>query len=261
MAATDTGRERYRTNTQDMDWREEQAGPQGNQNVGDVERMASALVGGGLLVGGLMRRSWAGAGLSLIGGALLYRGMSGYCALFNAMGIDSTGDGSSTNAIGRRKGKSSQATKIRKSIEINRPPAELYRYWRTLENLPRVMSHLESVQVINDRLSHWVVKTMPGAPSVEWDAEIINDIEHERIGWRSLTGADVDNTGSVEFEPTGDGQRTRLTVTLQYAPPAGRIGTAIAKLLGEDPEYKIARDLERFKETMEAGAQSGASHR
>ena len=123
------------------------------------------------------------------------------------------------------------------------------------------MSHLESVQVINDRLSHWVVKTLPGAPSVEWDAEIINDIEHERIGWRSLTGADVDNTGSVEFEPAGDGQRTRLTVTLQYAPPAGRIGTAIAKLLGEDPEYKIARDLERFKDTMESGAQSGARRR
>jgi len=262
MAATDTGRERYRTNTQDLDWSEEQAaGSQGNQNVGDVERMASAVLGGGLLVSGLMRRSWAGAGLSVIGVSLLHRGMSGYCALFDAMGIDSTRAGSSTNALGRRKVHTSQATKIRRTIEINRPPAELYRYWRTLENLPRVMSHLESVQVINDRLSHWIVKTLPGAPSVEWDAEIINDIEHERIGWRSLTGADVDNTGSVEFEPAGDGQRTRLTVTLQYAPPAGRIGTAIAKLLGEDPEYKIARDLERFKDTMEAGAQSGARRR
>ena len=115
------------------------------------------------------------------------------------------------------------------------------------------MSHLESVQVITDRFSHWVVKTMTGLPTIEWDAEIINEVENERIGWRSLKDADVDHAGSVEFEPVGDGRSTRLTVTLQYAPIAGRIGTAVAKLLGEDPDLKIADDLQRFKESMEAG--------
>ena len=221
MAATDTGENAtIRTLRTWIGAKNEPRGSQGNQNVGDVNAWHRPCRRGtaGRRVD---RRSWRGAGSAVMGVSLLYRGMSGYCALFGAMGIDSTRAGSSTNAIGRRKVHTSQATKIRRTIEINRPPAELYRYWRTLENLPRVMSRLESVQVINDRLSHWVVKTLPGAPSVEWDAEIINDIEHERIGWRSLTGADVDNTGSVEFEPAGDGQRTRLTVTLQYAPPAG----------------------------------------
>jgi uncharacterized membrane protein len=94
---------------------------------------------------------------------------------------------------------------------------------------------------------------MTGIPTVEWDAEIINDVENERIGWRSLQGADVDNTGSVKFEPTADGRGTKLTVTLQYAPPAGKIGTAIAKLLGEDPDSQIEGDLQRFKESMETG--------
>ena len=115
------------------------------------------------------------------------------------------------------------------------------------------MSHLQSVDVITDRLSHWVVKTMTGLPTIEWDAEIINDVENERIGWRSLNDADVDQAGSVEFEPVSGGRATRLTVTLQYAPIAGRLGAAVAKFIGENPELKIADDLQRFKEFMEAG--------
>jgi len=257
MKETGTGKERYRTNTQDLDWSEERAASRSRQNVGDMERMISAVVGGGLLMTGLPRRSWAGAGLTVVGAALLHRGMTGYCAALDMLGVNTNEGSASTNQLGRRKVETERATKIRRSIEINRPPAELYRFWRELENLPRIMSHVESVQAINERLSHWVVKTIPGGPSVEWDAEIINDIEHERIGWRSLQGADVDNAGSVEFEPTGDGLRTRMTVTLQYAPPAGRMGTALAKWLGEDPERKIIDDLHRFKETMESGAYSG----
>jgi uncharacterized membrane protein len=165
---------------------------------------------------------------------------------------------SDTSRLGRRKVHSDQATKIRRSIDINKPPNELYRFWRTLENLPKIMSHLESVQVINDRLSHWVVKTLPGLPSIEWDAEIINDVENERIGWRSLRDADVDQAGSVEFEPVGDGRMTRLTVRLQYAPIAGRLGAAVAKIIGQDPDLKITEDLQRFKEFMEAGKAVGS---
>jgi len=245
---------RYHTNTQDLDWSEERAASFSSwRNVGDMQRMVSAVLGGGLLITGLPKRSWAGAGLSAVGAALLHRGISGYCAVFDAMGIDTHDDGPSTNALGRRKVETARATKIRRTIEVNRPPSELYRFWRSFVNLPQVMSHVDSIQIVNDRLSHWRVKTLPGAPAVEWDAEIINDVENERIGWRSLNGADVDNTGSVEFEPTGDGRRTKLTVTLQYAPPAGRLGTAVAKWLGEDPDSKIAQDLQRFKESMEAG--------
>ncbi len=259
MTETLTGKERYRTNTQDMDWSEERASSSGSgQNVGDMQRMLSAFLGAGLLINGIPRRSWAGAGMSRIGAALLHRGLSGYCAMLDVMGAGSQ-DGHTTNLLGRRKVDTGRASKIQQTIEINRPPSELYRFWRSLENLPRIMSHLQSVQVINDRLSHWVVKTIPGGPSVEWDAEIINDIENERIGWRSLSGADVDNAGSVEFEPVRDGLQTRMTVTLQYAPPAGQIGAAIARLIGEDPEHKIAEDLRRFKQSMEAGVQTGSS--
>jgi uncharacterized membrane protein len=246
-------RYRYRTNTQDLDWPEEQAdASQERENIGDSQRLVSAIAGAGLMIEAWRRRSLIGGLLAAGGIAMLYRAATGYCPALGALGIDMR-DVSDTGHLGRRKVHSPRATKIRRNIEINKPPNELYRFWRTLDNLPRIMSHLDSVQVINDRLSHWIVKTLPGLPTIEWDAEIINDVENERIGWRSLHDADVDQAGSVEFEPLGDGTSTRLTVTLQYAPIAGRLGTAVAKLIGQDPDLKIADDLQRFKESMEAG--------
>jgi uncharacterized membrane protein len=250
-------RYRYRTNTQDLDWDEERAAADWDhqKNIGQVQRLVSAIAGAGFLAGYLRRRSVLNVVLAMAGVGLLYRAASGYCPAFGALGIDMSGD-RHTDRLGRRKVHSRGATKIMRTIVINRSPSELYGFWRSLENLPRVMSHLESVEVITERLSHWVISTSMGVPAVEWDAEIINDVENERIGWRSLSGADVDNTGSVKFEPVADGKATKLTVSLQYAPPAGKIGTAIAKLIGEDPDLQIAEDLQRFKESMEAGLYS-----
>lgn len=246
MATSMSGKERYHTNKQDLDWTEEQA----FENVGDEERKVSAVVGGALLVTGLFRKSWAGALMALAGAALLQRGVTGHCMLYQALDTN-------TNELGRRKVRTGSAIKLQRSIRIERPPEELYRFWRNFENLPRVMSHIDSVEVINDRLSHWVAKTIPlGGPKVEWDAEVINEVENERIGWRSLRGADVENAGSVRFEPTTDGRATDFTVTMQYEPPGGRLGAWVARLFGEHPERKIDEDLQRFKESMEARAYS-----
>lgn len=254
---TDT--KHYQTNTQDLGWNEERAEFEGHQkNIGDFQRMLSAIVGIALLARGVSHRNWTGTASTMIGGGLLYRAISGYCPVFGAMAVDMSDDNqagrpSDTNRLGRRKVHTDRATKIQKAIEINRPANEIYRFWRSLDNLPLIMNHLDSVRVIDDRRSHWVMKTVPGVPKVEWDAEIINDVENQRIGWRSLNGADVDHTGSVEFKPTGDGQRTWLTVRMQYEPPGGRIGATMAKWLGADPDMKIGVDLQRFKEQMETG--------
>ena len=256
-------KERYRTNTQDLGWNEERAEFDHRENIGDVQRVLSAIAGMAFLASGLFRRHWSGTVLATAGGGLLYRAISGYCPAFGALGIDTSDDNrlgrpSDTNRLGRRKVHTDHATKIQRAIEINRPPNEIYRFWRSLDNLPRIMNHLDSVQVINDRLSHWVVKAMPGVPQVEWDAAIINDVENRRIGWRSLEGADVDNAGSVRFKATGGGRRTWLTVTLQYKSPGGELGDAVAKWFGEDPNTTIAKDLQRFKEEMETGVFSQA---
>ena len=248
-----TGRERYRPNTQDMEWEEERASYQ-DRNVGETERFVSGMIGGTLLLRSVMRPSfWGGLG-ALVGIALVHRGVTGRCAVYGSLGID-TSQNQDTSGLGRHKVRTDRAIKMEESITIDRSPQDLYRFWRQVENLPKVMSHVRSVEAINERLSHWIVDTVPGAPSVEWDAEIINEVEPERIGWRTLHGSVVDHAGSVEFQPLGDGGRTRVTVTLQYEPPAGQVGATIANWIGQDPHKKIAEDLAQFKQAMEEATQ------
>ncbi len=242
-----------RTSIQHLDWAEEEA-RRAEPNVGETERVISALLGGGLLFHGTLRPSWRSGLGALLGVVLLNRGLTGYCPGYARLGLDTSdhraANGGDTSVLGRRKLRTSRTVKISHSVRVGRSLGDLYRFWRNLENLPKVMSHLRSVEVINSQLSHWVIETLPGAPSVEWDAEIINEVEDDRIGWRTLRGSDVDHAGSVEFEPVEDGG-TRVTVTLQYDPPAGSIGLAVASWLGQDPAMKISSDLKHFKEQME----------
>lgn len=135
---------------------------------------------------------------------------------------------------------------------INRSPDELYTFWRSLSNLPQVMSHLESVEEYSDTRSHWVAKG-PAGSHVAWDAEITEDLEPQMIAWRSLEGADVKNAGSVSFTKLSYDRGTDVKVVLAYEPPAGRVGAAIAKLFGEEPEQQLRGDLRRFKQLMETG--------
>jgi uncharacterized membrane protein len=138
------------------------------------------------------------------------------------------------------------------TITVNRPAQEVYRYWRDFENLPRFMSHLESVRITGERRSHWVAKA-PGGTNVEWDAEITEDVPNKLIAWRSLEGADVENSGVVRFEEAPGGRGTEVRVEMVYNPPGGLVGAGIARLFGEEPGQQIKGDLRRFKQVLETG--------
>jgi uncharacterized membrane protein len=88
---------------------------------------------------------------------------------------------------------------------------------------------------------------------VEWDAEIVEEVVNERIAWRAVDNADVEHTGSVTFSPAPGERGAEVRVMLHYAPPAGRLGTALARVFGEEPSQQVARDLRTFKQVMEAG--------
>jgi uncharacterized membrane protein len=145
-----------------------------------------------------------------------------------------------------------QGQRAESSVTINREPADLYRFWRDFQNLPRFMPHLSSVRVDTTRQSHWVAQG-PAGTTVEWDAEITDDRPDALIAWRSLAGADVDQTGSVRFEETPGGRGTFVRVCMEYHPPGGALGTVITTLFGDEPGQHIQEGLRRFKQLMEAG--------
>jgi uncharacterized membrane protein len=217
------------------------------KNVSQSERWISAIGGGALVLYGLKRRSISSIPFFLVGGSLIYRGTTGHCSVYNALGV-STAD----RSRGSASVEASRDIKVDRSVTINRSPEELYRFWRNFENLPRFMENLESVRTIDDRRSHWVAKA-PMGKTVEWDAEIINEEENKLIAWRSLEGSDVDSAGSVRFEPAPGGRGTEVKVSLIYNPPGGKIGSIISKLFGKDPEQQVQEDLRRFKQLMEVG--------
>lgn len=134
---------------------------------------------------------------------------------------------------------------------INVPANQLFQFWRRFENLPQFMTHLESVTSSEGGTSHWKAKA-PFGQKVEWDAEIISEQPNRLIAWRSLSGADVENAGSVRFVETKD-RGTEVHVVIDYIPPAGKFGNMLAKVIGEDPSSNLREDLRRFKQLMETG--------
>jgi uncharacterized membrane protein len=218
-------------------------------NVGQAERWASIFGGAALVVSGLMRRNRGGMMLAGLGGGLLYRGLTGHCTVYQALDVSTAGS-------------EAKGLHVVKCVTINRSPEELYRYWRDFQNLPRFMKHLEAVENIDSRRSHWTARA-PAGQTVEWNAEIINERENEMIAWQSTNDSDVKNAGSVNFQPAPGGRGTEVKVTILYNPPGGVIGAQVAKLFGEEPSIQIEEDLRRFKRLMEAGeipTTEGQSH-
>jgi len=186
--------------------------------------------------------------MAVLGGGLFYRGVTGHCTCYQALGIDTAQSHGERFRI-----PAGQGIKVEERVTIHCSPEELYGYWRNLANLPRFMQHLELVQPTDDKHSHWVTKGPLGS-RFEWDAEIITERENELIGWRSLAGSGVDTAGSVHFRRIPGEDATEVRVILKYDPPMGKAGEAVAWLLGESPGRQIHEDLHQFKRLMETEA-------
>jgi len=234
-------------------------------NVSDAERLAAVVGGGALLLYFLRKITLADTLLAVAGGSLIYQGITNRSLDISAEGaaqrltegVQGITDRAKDWAQGfwskleERFTGVSEPIRVEQTIVINKSPEALYAFWRDFENLPTIMSNLESVTPQRGKRSHWVAKGPAGLP-IEWDAEITADKKNEMISWRAVENADVPNQGSVYFEKTAEGA-TALRVELEYALPGGEIGAALAEFFGEEPSQKIEEDLTLFKEAVERG--------
>lgn len=215
-------------------------------NVGDEGRVASLMTGLGFTFYGLHRGSWLGAASFLVGASLLHRGWTGYCALYEQLGIDSTDYQRTRPGV-----RAQQGRKIVAKIEVNRDRRDVYDFWRNFQNLPRVMRHLESVTPIDGTRSRWTAHA-PLGQTLSWEADIINERAGEMIAWQSVPGSQVDTAGSVHLNDSPSGMGTEITVTLKYDPPGGHFADRLAHLLGQALEDDLKEDLQTFKHALEA---------
>ncbi|MEA2191704.1 MAG: hypothetical protein QOI73_1825 [Solirubrobacteraceae bacterium] len=143
-----------------------------------------------------------------------------------------------------------QPVQVKAAITVRRERDELYALWRDFERFPEFMIHLEEVRTTGAQTSHWKARG-PLGTTVEWDAQITEDVGGERIAWRSVEGSKIDNSGSVRFVTAPAGQGTEVHVDMRYSP--GAIGATVAKLFGEEPAIQLKDDLRRFKQVVETG--------
>lgn len=192
-------------------------------------------VGGGLLaVYGALRRGLVGTALSVAGLSLAARGVANI-DVRNLVGLGTARD----------------VINVNKAININAAVNEVYQFWQNFENLPKFMQHLKEVRDIGNGRTHWVA-TGPAGVDVEWDAYTTRQVPNEMIAWESVAGSEIKTNGMVRFDENSDGS-TRVTVHLNYTPPAGVIGHAVATLFGTDPKRAMDEDLVRLKALFEEG--------
>ncbi|MGY4384789.1 putative membrane protein [Pedobacter sp. UYP24] len=199
------------------------------QNLGKSERLISVFFGG-LLLGRYITRPFKTP--FLYGAYLTYRGATGKCLFYEQLGIDAS---------------TSKAINIRGEFEVDKSAAELYAYWRNLENLPGSLKHLANVKVIDGQISQWK-SNLPGKLfNLHWEAEIVKDEPGRLIGWSSLPGSFLKHVGRVTFEEKADGTGTIMKVVFSYHPPAGGLGMTIAKLVNPYLEALLDKEMSTFR--------------
>jgi len=225
--------------------RDKRQAPPQNVNVGETERVVSTAGGAAIAVYGLTRWSLPGLALAAVGGMLISRGLTGYCPLYAAANLDTSEPGAASGAH--------SGVHITESMTIRCPRSEVYRSWRALEKLPRFMHHIASVKEIDDKISEWRAPLPKGMGTISWKAEMTEDRQDERIAWRSLPDADLQNAGRVTFRDAPGDRGTEIKVDIDYRPPAGKLGRAAAGLFNPAFSKMIRADLRRFKALMETG--------
>lgn len=195
--------------------------------------------------------------MGLLGGALASGGASNPSRTIGALAaVAGTAAADVADTLQLRGHRESLAAhtpmRVRAAVTVNRSAEDLYTWWRSFDNLPDLMTHLKSVELLDDSRSRWTVRAPLGS-SASWEAELVEDVPNELVAWQSLPGSQVENAGEVRFVQAPGGRGTEVHVLLTYDSPVGQVGAALLKLFGDDPVQQVKDDLRRFKQVMETG--------
>jgi uncharacterized membrane protein len=205
-------------------------------NMGNTERVISAIAGS-LILYKITQKHKADSLLLLAGGYLLYRATTGHCPVHSLLGKGRGAD-------------HARNVNVRASVLVSRPRAEVYAFWRKLENLPLFMKHLESVDEIDEFTSAWKVKVPGGLGHIRWEAEIVKEEEGSELSWQSVPGASIRNAGKINFSDT-PAQGTRIDALISYQAPMGKFGETVSRLLTPLFSEMIEKDILDFKHFIE----------
>lgn len=210
-------------------------------NVGTAERILSVVMGTGLSVWAVRNmRKPSGKIVGILGALLLKRGVTGFCEVNSLLNRNTAN-------------KKAMAMEVKGTYTINKPRAEVYAFWRNLENLPTFMKHLKSVEVLDERRSSWTAKLPGGVGTVSWEAVLEEEGQNSFLSWSSLPGSTIDNAGEVQFVDAPRNQGTEIRAKISYRLPAGDVGSIAGQLINPVVEKMIKDDLRRFKSLLETG--------
>lgn len=247
---------------------------QSGQNVDQTERQIAVAAGGMLLLHALLTRSRMSLLTGALGAALVWHGQSQHSPIYDALDMNTAREplwertpwnqndgrrrqqdwqqGNQQRQEPRHEPRRGNTIEIERAVTVNKSAEELYNYWRKLENLPNFMEHLQTVEQTDETHSHWVARLAGGLP-VAWDAEIVEDKPNERIVWRTMPDAQVQQSGVVTFKEATGERGTVVHVDIKYSPPGGIVGEAFARMLNGITAQQVKDDIRRFKNLMETG--------
>lgn len=197
-------------------------------------RIAAGTVGGIAALYGLRRGGVLGIATGLAGSALAVRAATNK-NLAHLAGI-----------VGARK-----TFIVQKTLKIAAPLEKVFALWENYENFPQFMRHVRTVKRLDAQRWQWTVAG-PAGSDIEFASRVTGYEPNRRLAWKTDKDATVQHSGEVRFKPANDGGTT-VSVYLQYQPPAGAVGDAVATLFGENPHQQMDDDLQRMKRFMETG--------
>jgi len=158
----------------------------------------------------------------------------------------------SRNSSGAAYERSAPDALVSASVIVGKSPQECYDFWRDPTNMTRISPMVESVTVVDERTSRWLIRS-PLGNKIEWDCKITGETRGQRISWRSVDGGGLYHAGVVRFEPSTGNRGTLVSTSVHFRVPGGPAGIGLAKLLGANPRSEIREDLRRFKQLLETG--------